>query len=740
MKNRAGLLIPILLVLFLLIGCHHNEGGIIVNTTADATKGLSIKSGDSTLSVIVKDNSLYITELMTNASGKNMSDTAVNTSCSLPEMYCPKDELDMLAFEWQYDGAHCYTAENGEEGYIITFFDEKASAVYDMYITAHKEKAGPFEIYGFLKNSGEQILLVKPNNYFSAAVKGDEPPTAWTFSKEGWLAEGVKKFSGEYFSGTGIYKTKIVKNGVKASCKVSSTYSDPGSLPMMYIDYGDCGLYFAQEWSNGLLQARGTEGNGDLVLTAALEQYGDFSTYVNPSDSLFFPQIYLGIYDGDVDDGSNIFKHWFLEYKAPDCLTDNPEEPLTQYDYCLDKNIMQATLFCGFQALKLDYGWWAGERIDGVSAFWMREGLLEEGSHFANEMSAANLKDLCDKAKKIGSTVTLYYLPRDTMLDREGVPTSIGKYGHPEWFSNIKINSVNASADFGNVECVKFFQEYMTKFFSENGVTTWRSDFEPICSDSDKVNRHKANGSDVQYWCTVGFGELVDYLYENVDGFRYESCSSGGMMKDLFTVTKAVVINCDDSSDYNSLHASFYDSSYVFHPAQLQLPCGVQSYTQGGKYYTGTGDYLYGLRCSLTGGVMIGKWESNFDANDKATFNYYIKTVYNEKMKPLIREGNLYHILPRPDGINWDGLEYVDADTDREIKGLVMLWKPTDKEGDSKTIKLRGLKADVSYQLTFEDRTEQNCVMTGYELMNNGLIVTISEDMGSEMIWISEKA
>lgn len=65
----------------------------------------------------------------------------------------------------------------------------------------------------------------------------------------------MKKFSGEYFSGTGIRKKEIKNNTVKASCKVSSDYPNPVSLPMMYIDGGDYGLIFAQEWSSGLLTA-----------------------------------------------------------------------------------------------------------------------------------------------------------------------------------------------------------------------------------------------------------------------------------------------------------------------------------------------------------------------------------------------------------------------------------------------------------------------------------------------------
>jgi hypothetical protein len=105
-------------------------------------------------------------------------------------------------------------------------------------------------------------------------------------------------------------------------------------------------------------------------------------------------------------------------------------------------------------------------------------------------------------------------------------------------------------------------------------------------------------------------------------------------------------------------------------------------------------------------------------------------------MRPLIRNGNLYHILPRPDGVHWDGLQYVDLESENEIMGMVLLWKPSNEEGPQKTVKLRGLEADASYQLTFEDRKEQNAVYTGAQLME-GLTVTIEGDFGSEMIWIS---
>ena len=34
--------------------------------------------------------------------------------------------------------------------------------------------------------------------------------------------------------------------------------------------------------------------------------------------------------------------------------------------------------------------------------------------------------------------------------------------------------------------------------------------------------------------------------------------------------------------------------------------------------------------------------------------------LYKAKLRPLIREANLYHVSDRPDGVHWDGIEYFD--------------------------------------------------------------------------------
>ncbi len=684
-------------------------------------------SGDSAMTLTVMDNRVHVTSLSTNASMQNHANTSP-VAINLPEYYISSTSYSK--FSWTYVGceeASLENAKNGQYGYVFKFEDKTAKAEYDLIVTAHALFAGPFEFTGYLHNNGSAIDII-PGSYFNVGVKGSGTPLVWTFNKESGLAEGFTNYNGQHYGGTGIYKTSLTSS-VTASYNTNQDWNMGGQIPMLYVDYQTYGVYCAHEWTNGRITA--TKGNtgGSAVISTELGS-GTFQTKVEGGTSFYMPTVYFGIYDGDVDEGSNVFKRWFLYNKAPSLLLTDPNEPLVQQDMQID---IQSAPY-GVQAIKWDYGWWSNQ---SVGSWKSNEGLLEvHNSSYLGVMAKFNTTTLADFVKVVRNanlTLTTYILTKDTELDRAGVPTSVGTYGRPEWFAN-RIVTVGKSADFGNVECVEFFKGYLLNFFKETGVTTWRSDFEPICRESNLENRHYAYGGDVQYWCSVGFYDIVDYLYDNLDYFRYESCCSGGAMKDFSTMTRAVILNCDDSANFQSLKMSFYDSSYCMHPAQLQLPTNSGTYIEGTQYYTGFGDHDYGLRSQMVGAVMLCNWDGTTQ-EDIASWQRHLG-IYNAKVKPLIKYGDLYHVLPRPDGVNWDGFFYVDLDAETSTKGVLMVFKPSQSAGNSKTIKLRGLDRSTTYRIVFQDHTEQNVEMIGAELMDTGLTVTFTETYDSDWVWV----
>ena len=700
-----------------------------------------LSTKDSQLSLSIRGGQLFVDGLTFLSSGRNAAGGTVPVS--LPDSYkLPSEEEveittsndpagkepdgDPIPFVWEYRGCE-RIRDNGSEGYAFSFSDAGTGSTYVISAIGDPELAGPFEFSAVFTSGLDRKICFVPGNYLSLDVRGESVPVVWSFKEEHCVAEGWEIFNHKKGAkGTGIYQTAMESGAAVRAFHTSNANSDKDYIPILYVQYAenDFGVYTALEWIHGAVEAASPEGQGEAVLSCEL--CGEtgftgkwlFATELSKDVPFSFPAVYLGVYEGDVDDGSNTFKDWFLHKKAPARILENENEPLIQEDMQIG---LDAANY-GIEAIKWDNGWWNPPDVRYI--------LSEPNEGYMGVLRAFGAETIAEftaLAKERGLSLTLYTLFKDSKLEAEGVPTSVGPDGHPTWFAD-------GSADFGNPDCVEFYKTYLLRFYRENGIQTMRTDGEPICYGSGWKNRHYVLGRDVGYWCAVGFYEIIDYLYENLPDFRYECCSNAGSMKDYATLSRSVILNCDDSADYMSLRMTFYDSSYCIHPAQLQLPMNSMTYYEGSQYYTGTADLLAGFRTQLMCGVMLSNWQGTSEI-DRQLWETWLP-VYKEKIRPLIREGNLYHILPRPDSVHWDGIQYIDPDSERENIGIVMLWKPSDEEGSTKTVLLRGLDPDATYELVFEDRPEQNRTATGAELMESGLPVTIEEPSGSEWIWI----
>ena len=702
-----------------------------------------LETGDSTISLSVRDGLLFVSTLSAKENGQSLASGTV--PMSLPSSYKlpdPEDTQhepkgDLFDFHWEYrDCTYHRGAPKGEDPDRVDFLfaDPETNSTCVVSVSAYPDCGGPFEISAVFESGFDGEICLVPRDIFAFDSTGASVPVAWSFKKEGGVADGWTIYNGKSPNnlGTGISRTSMEAGTViRARTTANHTWDSKDDIPILYLEYpGEGCVYAALEWIHGTLTAESPSGQGETVLSCKLGDLEGFATSVAAGGSFQFPPVYLGVSGGDVDECSNTFKRWFLQKKAPDRILENECEPLIQEDMQMG---LEAADY-GIEAIKWDYKWWAAR---GAESPEYDEGYIGEPNEIVlgvmRAYGAETIAEFAAMAKERGLSLTIYTILKDSKLEEEGVPTSVGPDAHPEWFANRVVNR-NRSADLGNEECLEFYKGYLLSFFRDNGVQTMRSDWEPVCWVSKQKNRHYASGSDVQYWCAVGFYDLIDYLYESMPDFRYECCSSGGSMKDFATMRRAVVINCDDSSDYMSLRTTFYDTSYCIHPAQLQLPTNASTYYEGSEYYTGTGDLVAGFRTQLLCGVMLSNWVGP-TAEDRQLWETYLD-IYKQRIRPLIREGDLYHILPRPDSVHWDGVEYIDPDSGNEYLGVVMLWKPSDEEGPEKTVVLRGLDEDASYELVFHDRPEQNTVRTGRELMTEGFTVRIEEASGSEWVWI----
>ena len=94
------------------------------------------------------------------------------------------------------------------------------------------------------------------------------------------------------------------------------------------------------------------------------------------------------------------------------------------------------------------------------------------------------------------------------------------------------------------------------------------------------------------------------------------------------------------------------------------------------------------LRSGMMGWCTImlnmARWTPEQAAAGKRQFDRY-----KEKLRPLIASADLYHVSPRPDGWNWDGLQYHDGRTGR---GAVFAFRGGRPDEPSHAFRLKRLQ------------------------------------------------
>ncbi len=265
----------------------------------------------------------------------------------------------------------------------------------------------------------------------------------------------------------------------------------------------------------------------------------------------------------------------------------------------------------------------------------------------------------------------------------------------------------------------------ITRLFREYHADMWRSD----CTRGEVI------GS--SYASTRGFYEMVDALAKEIPGFQWENCCGGGRIKDYGAMRRAVKIFNSDT--YSPLHVrqGFYDSSYALHPIQIEGHLGS---TDGRYRPRGAAGMRYAFRSMSMGAPEWfldapngGNETEPWTQEEKDAVKACVET-YKREIRPLVREADLYHVFPRPDGQSRDGIEYYDPAVG---KGVVYVFQPS-PQAAPQAIRFKGLDAKQMYRVRFEDGTQPPCVKSGAELMDPGLDVKLDGTEASELIFFEK--
>jgi alpha-galactosidase len=198
-------------------------------------------------------------------------------------------------------------------------------------------------------------------------------------------------------------------------------------------------------------------------------------------------------------------------------------------------------------------------------------------------------------------------------------------------------------------------------------------------------------------------------------------------MVDFGSAAHGDYFSISDAYDPLSNRRAFYDSSYVLPPAMLETY--VEKFPAPRME-----NFLYVLRSGMMGWFTLmldtTSWTPEQHAAAKAAI-----AVYKSRLRPLIREADLYHVSARPDGVHWDGMEYFDAVQQR---GVLFAFHGSSAEEKSHSFVLQGLKPTVRYRVSFQDKSSAGFTELGKDLMRCGVEVTLPIADSSELAFFEK--
>ncbi len=246
-----------------------------------------------------------------------------------------------------------------------------------------------------------------------------------------------------------------------------------------------------------------------------------------------------------------------------------------------------------------------------------------------------------------------------------------------------------------------------------------------IFEDSGFVWVDSSNSTDVSYHATQAYYEIYKQLRARHPSLLLEVCNDGGRMVDFGSAAHGDYFSITDTYDPLSNRRAFYDASFVLPPAMLE------SYVA--KFPAARiENFRYALRSGMLGWFSLMLDASQWTAEQRSTARQEF-ALYKSALRPLIREADLYHVAPRPDGVHWDGIEYYSAKLRR---GVLYAFRGSADQATHR-FRLLGLEPGSRYRVRFQDHASTQ-VLTGEALMQRGVDVALPLPLSSELIFLEE--
>ena len=569
-----------------------------------------------------------------------------------------------------------------------------------------------------------------------AVVYADYPVVEWTcyFTNAGsrptpilqqvraldmsWQRRGEDEYTLHYIKGDSNTPDSYQPLQEKLVPRFSKTYapvggqSTNGAFPYYHLDMHTEGLLLALGWPGQWSCSFIRDEQCGLRITAGQELV---HLYLEPGEQIRTPLAVLMFRHGrNVTRGQNLWRRWMLRHNTPRPRGNAPE-PI--YAFCSggyfpglkvsEASEKQFIDTLTVQGVKLDY-WWMDAGWYPCSN-WPETGTWEPDP----ERFPAGLKAVSEYVHDRGTGLIVWFEP-----ERVSKSSFLAQH-HPDWLLGEKLLNL------GHPQALKWVTDHVDRLLTEHGIDLYRQDFNmqplPYWRNHDAPDRQGITENlHVQgllwYW---------DELLRRHPGMLIDNCSSGGRRNDLELLRRAVPLL---RSDYQSFQGA------------AEFAAGNQGHTYGLSMwipYYGTGVYrteqnfTYYVRSHMCPAfcIIADVRKPGMD------WNLYRRLVEQWRQVAATMTADYYPLTPYSlDEKKWIAWQFDDPEGNT---GLLQAFRRRESNDAAMMFPLQGLDARAMYSLTDLD-SEHTRLVSGKDLLKQGLTITISEQPGAALITYSK--
>jgi len=586
--------------------------------------------------------------------------------------------------------------------------------------------AGPIQHRVTIRNLSPSPVVVSHQDSLSLrALRGADTGNPDAPARITWIRRG----GGNATTQGGTFHAPV-QSGLDL---VLPTNPEDGASPVPWLaiqEGAEHGLYVGWEFSGvGRIHAR-ADADGRVALDIGNDP--QFKTTVPGGADFEVPSAFVGCHQGDLDEGSYRLHRFILEKLRPP-TPHGVADPLLAYNLYLDvggnqakeADVLRSAQVCralGFEVFVPDAMWFpeTGDWRWDTRRFPKGAQPIEQYVH--------------EQEMKLGLWCAW---TNGGISDDPGSLRVRGPGGHPDWFRSDVDADWRPGPFWGIQICLgcreaKDWAAEKTRWLVEHHKLDYlKHDITPIVTQCDKTGHQHTHGTDVGYWAARAYYDIQDGLLKKFPRLVLENCSGGGHIKDFGVIQRTHYTVTTDTLSNLPNRQSLYDSTFAFPPVLLQ------AYTYD-NYYPVQGDSPGSF---LWRSAMMGAWQ--IDPTDTPTWTEEehaatrrCVTVYKQWIRDMLPGVKVHHILPRPDGVEWDGLFYWNH---AMAKGTLYVFRPDALDAE-RTVRLRGLDPALEYALWCEDGSIPPGVHLGRALMDEGLRIRLPSRFTSDLIFIQEAA